>query len=179
MPDTGAPWNIPYVEAADLVSDWPADSLALANAIDAGLDAAAGLVQVVVATDSTDRTTTSTSYVDSGISVTITPTDAANRLILVWAANVLTDYINALRNIDLAITTSADVALQGAESARTTWNGAGAFGAVGGHMTVLGNVIAGSTSAQTFKGRYKANAGTARLLNATTTGMLLALEVKP
>jgi hypothetical protein len=24
MPDTGAPWNIPYVESADLVSDWPA-----------------------------------------------------------------------------------------------------------------------------------------------------------
>jgi hypothetical protein len=46
MPDTGAPWNIPYVEAADLVSDWPADSLALANAIDAGLDAAGGLVAV-------------------------------------------------------------------------------------------------------------------------------------
>ena len=33
MPDTGAPWNIPYVASTDLVSDWPADSLALANAI--------------------------------------------------------------------------------------------------------------------------------------------------
>jgi hypothetical protein len=38
MPDTGAPWNIPYVEATDLVSDWPADSLALANAIVAALE---------------------------------------------------------------------------------------------------------------------------------------------
>ena len=40
MPDTGAPWNIPYVQSSDLVSDWPADSLALANAIDASLIAA-------------------------------------------------------------------------------------------------------------------------------------------
>jgi hypothetical protein len=40
MPDTGAPWNIPYVENADLVRDWPADSLLVANAVAAGLSAA-------------------------------------------------------------------------------------------------------------------------------------------
>ena len=38
MPDTGAPWFIPYVENTDLVSDWPTDSLALANAIVAALE---------------------------------------------------------------------------------------------------------------------------------------------
>lgn len=38
MPDTGAPWFIPYVESTDLVSDWPTDSLALANAIVAALE---------------------------------------------------------------------------------------------------------------------------------------------
>ena len=38
MPDTGSPWFIPYVENADLVRDWPADSLELANAIVAALE---------------------------------------------------------------------------------------------------------------------------------------------
>jgi hypothetical protein len=56
MPDTGAPWNIPYVESTDLVSDWPADSLALANAIAAGLDDAgnAGIGSNVVQAVKTD-----------------------------------------------------------------------------------------------------------------------------
>jgi hypothetical protein len=38
MPDTGAPYNIPYVESTDLVSGWPAISLDVANAIVAALD---------------------------------------------------------------------------------------------------------------------------------------------
>ena len=46
MADTGAPWNIPYVENADLVKDYPTDSLALANAIASGLDVAGELVAV-------------------------------------------------------------------------------------------------------------------------------------
>ena len=47
MPDTGAPWNIPYVAGTDLVADWPTDSQTLAEAIADGLDAAGGIVQVV------------------------------------------------------------------------------------------------------------------------------------
>ena len=72
MPDTGAPWNIPYVEAADLVSDWPADSLALANAIDAGLDAAnVGIGSNVVQTVLSDVYSESLA---TGISSTVVPT---------------------------------------------------------------------------------------------------------
>ena len=87
MPDTGAPWNIPYVEAADLVSDWPADSLALANAIDAGLDAAgnAGIGSNVVSTFKNNTfSTTSTSLVPiTGLSATITPTTASSKVLVV------------------------------------------------------------------------------------------------
>ena len=96
MPDTGAPWNIPYVEATDLVSDWPADSLALANAIDAGLDAAAiaGIGSNVVSTAKTDVfTTTSTSFTAvTGLTATITPTSATAKVLVVvqigWGHNV-------------------------------------------------------------------------------------------
>ena len=86
MPDTGAPWNIPYVEAADLVSDWPADSLALANAIDAGLDAALlpGIGSNVVQTvKDDDFTTTSTSFTDiTGLTATITPSSASSKILV-------------------------------------------------------------------------------------------------
>jgi hypothetical protein len=40
MPDTGAPWNIPYAAPADLVRDWPALSEDVAEAIADGLSAA-------------------------------------------------------------------------------------------------------------------------------------------
>jgi len=87
MPDTGAPWNIPYVESADLVSDWPTDSLALANAIDAGLDAAgpAGIGSNVVQTVKTDAfTSTSATFVTvTGLTATITPSSATAKVLII------------------------------------------------------------------------------------------------
>jgi hypothetical protein len=86
MPDTGAPWNIPYVENADLVSDWPADSLLVANAVAAGLSAAqnAGIGSNVVQATKVDAfTTASTSFTDlTGLSVTITPTSNTSKILL-------------------------------------------------------------------------------------------------
>jgi hypothetical protein len=86
MPDTGAPWNIPYVENADLVSDWPADSLLVANAVAAGLSAAGnpGIGSNVVQTVKTDTfSTASTSYVAiTGMSVTITPTSNTSKILV-------------------------------------------------------------------------------------------------
>ena len=85
MPDTGAPWNIPYVESADLVSDWPADSLLVANAVAAGLSAAGGLVEV----KSAIFTGTQTGSVAAGgdlaitdLSITHEVADASNELII-------------------------------------------------------------------------------------------------
>ena len=85
MPDTGAPWNIPYVETTDLVSDWPADSLLVANAVAAGLSAAGGLVDV----KSAIFTGTQTGSVAAGgnlaitdLSITHEVADASNKLII-------------------------------------------------------------------------------------------------
>ena len=85
MPDTGAPWNIPYVESTDLVSDWPTDSLALANAIDSGLDAAGGLVAVKHALftgTQTNSTATGANFAVTDLTITHTLADAANKLII-------------------------------------------------------------------------------------------------
>jgi len=54
MPDTGAPWNIPYVAGTDLVRDWPTDSQDLAEAIADGLDGTGfDSVATITATDAT------------------------------------------------------------------------------------------------------------------------------
>jgi len=85
MPDTGAPWNIPYVASTDLVSDWPADSLALANAIDAGLDAAGGLVAVKHALftgTQTNSTARGANFAVTDLSITHTLSSASNKLII-------------------------------------------------------------------------------------------------
>jgi hypothetical protein len=87
MPDTGAPWNIPYVENADLVSDWPADSLLVANAVAAGLSAAqnAGIGSNVVQTVKTDTfsTASATFTAVTGLSATITPTTASSKILVI------------------------------------------------------------------------------------------------
>jgi len=92
MPDTGAPWNIPYVDPTDLVRDYPQASEDLADAIADGLDAAgsAGIGPNVVQTVKTDTfSTTSTSYTAiTGMSVTITPSSATSKVLVIANLNI-------------------------------------------------------------------------------------------
>jgi hypothetical protein len=84
MPDTGAPWNIPYVENADLVSDWPADSLLVANAVAAGLSAAGGLVAVASVTKTDTFSMSSSTFADvTGLTVSITPQDDSHKIFVI------------------------------------------------------------------------------------------------
>jgi hypothetical protein len=87
MPDTGAPWNIPYVEPADLVRDYPAADEAQALAIAAGLSAASVISQVV----STTKTDTFSASVAvgalsgdvTGLTATITPATNTNKVLVI------------------------------------------------------------------------------------------------
>jgi len=85
MPDTGAPWNIPYVASTDLVSDWPADSQDLADAIADGLDAAGGLVEVKSALftgTQSNSTASGANFAVTDLSITHEVADASNKLII-------------------------------------------------------------------------------------------------
>ena len=105
MPDTGAPWNIPYVASTDLVSDWPTDSQDLADAIADGLDAAnVGIgTNVVSATTTTNTSTTSNSYVDTSLTASITPTSSSSKVLVIVSgthennANNATSYLAIFR----------------------------------------------------------------------------------
>jgi hypothetical protein len=188
MPDTGAPWNIPYVEAADLVSDWPADSLALANATAAALSSITGgkIQQVVQATDTTDRTTTSATSVDASISLSITPTDATSTIYVFWNAEFGANRgAGGYSGTEASITDSSDAELTGAESTPVVLkhdnsNWAPAYQVA----TLIGSVSAASTSARTYKGRFRlsfttSGSPTAYIANATKTGLMFAVEVLP
>jgi hypothetical protein len=85
VPDTGAPWNIPYAAPADLVKDWPALSEDVAEAVADGLDAAGGLVAVKHALftgTQTNSTAAGANFAVTDLSITHTLADAANKLIL-------------------------------------------------------------------------------------------------
>jgi hypothetical protein len=85
MPDTGAPWNIPYVAPSDLVRDYPSDSEDLADAIADALDAAGGLVAVKHALftgTQTNSTAAAANFAVTDLSITHTMADAANKLII-------------------------------------------------------------------------------------------------
>jgi hypothetical protein len=83
--NTGAPWNIPYVEPSDLVRDYPAADEAQALAIAAGLDAAGGLVAVKHALftgTQTNSTAAGANFAVTDLSITHTLADASNKLII-------------------------------------------------------------------------------------------------
>jgi len=85
MPDTGAPWNIPYVAGTDLVSDWPTDSQALANSIASGLTAAQGIIAVKHALftgTQTNSTAAGGNFAITSLSITHALSDASNKLII-------------------------------------------------------------------------------------------------
>jgi hypothetical protein len=95
MPDTGAPWNIPYVDPTDLVRDYPQASEDLADAVAAGLSAAgnAGIGSNVVQAIKTDTFTASTAtfVTITGLSVTITPTSDTSKILLIGSVNAAAD----------------------------------------------------------------------------------------
>jgi hypothetical protein len=162
------PGGTPYVESSDLVADYPTVSLALAEHID---DLPAKVLQVVRATDTTLRSTTSTSFVDASISVTITPQKSTSAILLLWSAHL---EISSTRWIYISITDNSNNPISGAESGQGAGTGTTAFYS---YATVWGYSTPATTSAVTYKGRFRVNSGTGILNNDSMTGQLYAIEV--
>jgi hypothetical protein len=131
------------------------------------------VLQVVRATDATTRSTTSASYVDANISVTITPQKSTSAIIVIWSA--YTAHLTTAGFNVHAITDSSNVALSGAEN---MYEGSSSTANFNSGLTVIGYATPGVTTAVTYKGRFlAASAGTAILDNASNTAQLYAIEV--
>jgi hypothetical protein len=155
----------------------------LVGALGSKLDVAGGkILQVVRATDSTQRTTTSASYVDASISVTITPQKSDSAILLIWSANASPDTVDktgtgSQTRQEQQITDNSNNPISGAERMRVgTVDTSTLFYE---SMTLIGYATPGTTSAVTYKGRFQRvdSQCTARLLNNVNTGQLYAIEV--
>ena len=105
---TGAPWNLPYPEDSDLVRDGASDIEALAVATAAGLTDASLIKQVVQTVKNDAFVTTSGTFVDvTGLTVTITPATATNKVLLI--ASVALGHGRAGDQTFALLTDSADV----------------------------------------------------------------------
>ena len=151
-----------------------ADSSAVATSLDykvAQLEAAATgkILQVVRAADATDRTTTSATFVDANISVTITPTDATSNILIIWAFKGNGSNAYGI----FQITDSSNVAISGFDRMDV---GGTLGGAIYDSATLFVWDSPASTSAQTYKGRFRTNASY-KIDNSSFTGQLFAIEV--
>ena len=141
------------------------------------------VLQVVRATDVTSRSTTSTSFTDvTGMSVTITPLKSTSAvLILMTGFAVMYSASSPQVWASFQITDSANTAVSGAEATRSG-NALFTYTSTGEHyspMMLVGYATPGTTSATTYKVRFKVQntSATVRLDNNDSTGQLYALEI--
>ena len=148
------------------------------------LDLAGGkILQITYGFDTSVRNTTSTSYLDANVAVSITP-QKSNSVILVVATFIAQMIpVSATTDVwgNVRITDSSNNPLSGSEEGvvglfRFTYTA----GATTWHpMTLVGRSTPASTSQQDYKLRFKSgNANnTLRLRNDTQTARMYALEV--
>jgi len=137
------------------------------------------VLQVVRATDATARSTTSTSYVDTSLSITITPQIATSQILLIGNTRVYTrhpSYSGA--GVTLQITDNSNVAISGAENTYMGHVTAGGAQYLNDGLTTIAYDSPGSTAAKTYKLRMKADSGcTLELPNNLNTNQIYAIEV--
>ena len=134
------------------------------------------ILQVVIGTlDTTDRSTSSATFVDvTGVTVTITPQKIDSEILLVATFNGRIDTSG-----------STWLSTQIADASNNAMSGAGdnLMGALshGGNFATLQTLIAtvspATLSAVTYKLRFKTTSGTGTILNATMGGRMYAIEV--
>ena len=134
------------------------------------------ILQIVRATDSTQRTTTSSSYVDANISVTITPQKSTSAILLLWSFLGVNASSGTYARANFQITDASNNAISGSELAR--------IGNTDGTETnynitvVMAYDTPATTSAVTYKGRFAQDTSyQISIWNHQNTGQLYAIEV--
>jgi hypothetical protein len=147
------------------------------------VDAAPGtILQVVRATDSTNRSTTSTSFTDvTGMSVTITPTKSTSAIIIISTFFVRTSSSTDANRSLFAITDNSNNGISGAEETyfgTLNLTGASARELRSGAV-LIGYDTPGTTSAITYKLRFASvvSTTTTNVDNGVNTGQMYAIEV--
>jgi hypothetical protein len=128
------------------------------------------VLQVVRATDVTNRSTTSSSFVDAGISVTITPTKSTSAVLIISISQVSS--AGSTSNQIMTITDASNNPISGSDSmhfnpAAALWSG-----------MIFAYDTPATTSPLTYKLRFRVQTtGTANLSNSLVPGQMYAIEV--
>jgi len=131
------------------------------------------ILQIVRATDTTERTTNSTSFVDGSLSVTITPQKNDSVVLLFYSVVVQKGDANEI--LEVQVTDSSNNGISGASAGRLSSSVATTHVGV---ISLLGYATPATTSATTYKARFRSLAGNAVLLrNDVNVGQLYAIEV--
>jgi hypothetical protein len=142
------------------------------------------ILQIVRATDSTTRTTTSTSFVDvTGMSVTITPQKPDSAVLIIVTGVMFTTWMTDGNNLGgLQITDASNNAISGAEGA--TFLGTANITGSGSRelrlpFTLIGYSTPATTNATTYKFRFRIGSSgtTLSIRNDGSTGQIFAIEV--
>ena len=164
----------------DSASATYATQTSLTDGLASKLDLAGGkILQIVRATDSTDRSTTSTSYVDvTGLSVTITPQVATSAIYVLASVylNITSSTLSARAFYQL--TDNSNNALTNAQAV-AVGNNNPVNNTVFDSLTLIGYSTPATTSATTYKMRHRVDnaSRTSTVKNVTTSGQILAIEV--
>ena len=156
----------------------------LGDLLDAKLNLAGGKVlQIVRATDTTLRTTTSTSTTDvTGMAVTITPTkdDSVILVIANFRARATTSANAYIRGI-YRLTDSANTELSGANAVihGTTFVSYTGTAGITSQQTLIGYSAPATTSAVTYKLRFQSESDNITVIcdNNSNAGQMFAIEV--
>jgi hypothetical protein len=137
------------------------------------------ILQVVRATDSTNRSTTSATFQDAGISVTIAPTKSDSAILFIFTARyaVTTTTVDPFGSVQ--ITDASNNAISGAQEILfgLSYNSTNITPRNG--LVMFGYATPGTTSSITHKIRYRAETSnvTFFLQNAANTAQFYAIEV--
>ena len=141
------------------------------------------ILQIVRATDSTQRSTTSTSYVDvTGMSVTITPQKSDSAVLLVATVKGVVERTSGLSQFGrVRITDNSGNAVSGAQFSEfgDSFSGYSATSYFASTLTLFGYSTPATTSATTYKLQFSVNGAgvTIFIENNNQTGQLYAIEV--
>jgi hypothetical protein len=158
------------------------ETIELSTALGSKLPIAGGkILQIVRATDSTQRTTTSATPVDvTGMSVTITPQKSDSAIFIICTANVFSSATGgAINNSLFFLTDNSNNGLSGAQS-QVFFSNAATNAILQAPALLWGYSTPATLSATTYKLRFLSPASTnctSGLANNTNTGQMYAIEV--
>ena len=141
------------------------------------------ILQIVRATDAIERSTTSTSFVDSNLSVAITPQKSDSAIIVLATFNNQVEWTTANFPIGIfRIADSSDNAVGGQSELQTGSNQISMSAdakVLRGQVSMFAYDTPATTSPVTYKLRFRSNAGgvTVKMVNTTVLAQMYAIEV--